>query len=412
MSSSTTPSSSASDGHVREWTVLLSWIVAGLCALVATSLSISQIRGHRKNWSAPKQQRKIISILWIVPIYAVNSWLSLRYIKASVYIDFFRDCYEAYVLHMFLSLMYTYLCAPDGNPTRMDTILTNMDEDHQTAHHLFPFKYFCQPWSVDRTFLKTCYRGTLQFMILKPTTTVIAVILEANGAYHEGSFSLKYGYIYISFIMNCSITWAAYVLLQFYLVFKKQLQPYSPVPKFLCIKAILFLSFWQAVVLAGFSQFQLIHDVGEYTAADVKTGINNLLLCVEMVLIALAHRLAFPYAQYKHQGMTGSNSSGVVSSNIKISSKEDDLGTSLLNDNFATTDLLRDFNDSGLSIVVPTGFKPSSKDAPLKKEEVNERKVDKSFNEIDEAHGEMGGNVTLPLATKEKNTGVDEGWRL
>ena len=212
--------------------------------------------------------------------------------------------------------------------------------------------------------------------------------------------------------MNCSITWAAYVLLQFYLVFKKQLQPYSPVPKFLCIKAILFLSFWQAVVLAGFSQFQLIHDVGEYTAADVKTGINNLLLCVEMVLIALAHRLAFPYAQYKHQGMTGSNSSGVVSSNIKISSKEDDLGTSLLNDNFATTDLLRDFNDSGLSIVVPTGFKPSSKDAPLKKEEVNERKVDKSFNEIDEEHGEMGGNVTLPLATKEKNTGVDEGWRL
>ena len=31
----------------------------------------------------------------------------------------------------------------------------------------------------------------------------------------------------------------------FYYVLKAPLQPYDPVPKFLCIKAVLFLSFWQ-----------------------------------------------------------------------------------------------------------------------------------------------------------------------
>ena len=378
---------------------LVSWIVAGFCAALATFLSISQIRAHHSRFSQPTQQRKIVAILWIVPIYAVNSWLSLRYVHASVYIDAFRDCYEAYVLHMFLSLMYTYLLSPDGNPNRMDDILDNMDEDHQTVHHVFPFNYLCHPWPVDAQFLQICYRGTLQFMILKPITTLVAVIMETQGIYHEGSFSFSYGYIYTAIVMNCSITWAAYVLLQFYLVFKLQLKPYSPVPKFLCIKAILFLSFWQAVVLAGFAQFELIHDIGEYTAADVKTGINNLLLCVEMVLIAVAHRYAFPYAQY---AVVPSSAGAAASETGSVRGGENQLGTSLLNDNFATTDLLRDVNNSGMSIVVPTGFTPSSKDVVLKegREEVEE------VEEVVEVAVEGGDRG------EEESGAKDGGWRL
>ena len=293
--------------------------------------------------------------------------------------------------------MHTYLT--NNDPTTMDTILANMDEHHQTVHHMFPFNCMCKPWPVDRVFLQICYRGTLQFMILKPVVTLLAVIMEYNGIFNEGSFSFKYGYIYTSIIMNFSITWAAYVLLQFYLVFKIQLKPYSPVPKFLCIKAILFLSFWQAVVLAGFAQFQLIHDVGEYTSADVKTGINNLLLCIEMVLIAVAHKSAFPYAQY-HRCGGGSSSS----------SKEDSLGTSLLNDNFATTDLLRDVNDSGMSIVVPTGFKPSAKDVVKHgRNQTNEE----TSKEKEDARDGVGVDSKMKASTSVREEKEDnEGWRM
>ena len=239
-----------------------------------------QIRGHLRSFAKPMLQRKIVGILWIVPIYAINSWISLRFMNISVYVDMLRDSYEAYVLHLFLSLMVSYLCHPDGNRERLDSVLAGLDDDHKVLPHMFPFTCVFKPWPVNREFLQICYRGTLQFCFLKPLTTLAAVIMELCGVYNEGSFHFDSGYIYVSFVMNCSITYAAYCLVQFYLAFKKELTPHGPVPKFLCIKAILFLSFWQSVVLAGLSKLNLIHEYGQYTAADVKTGINNLLLCL------------------------------------------------------------------------------------------------------------------------------------
>ena len=84
---------------------LLSWIFAGICSFLACVVSLRLINSHLASFTTPKIQRKIVGILWIVPIFAIDSWLSLRFIKASVYLDMFRDCYEAYVIHLFLSLM-------------------------------------------------------------------------------------------------------------------------------------------------------------------------------------------------------------------------------------------------------------------------------------------------------------------
>ena len=44
-------------------------------------------------------------ILWMVPIYAVNSWLALRFVNASIYLDTVRECYEAYVLYNFFAFL-------------------------------------------------------------------------------------------------------------------------------------------------------------------------------------------------------------------------------------------------------------------------------------------------------------------
>lgn len=53
------------------------------------------------------------------------------------------------------------------------------------------------------------------------------------------------GWLYLSFIVNLSVCYAFYCLGMFYYVLKTPLKPFDPVPKFLCIKAVLFLSFWQ-----------------------------------------------------------------------------------------------------------------------------------------------------------------------
>lgn len=56
-----------------------------------------QIYTHLRNYTVPKEQRYIIRILFIVPIYAFDSWLSLLLLGSHqyyVYFDSVRDCYE------------------------------------------------------------------------------------------------------------------------------------------------------------------------------------------------------------------------------------------------------------------------------------------------------------------------------
>lgn len=60
-------------------------------------LGTLQIYTHLRNYTIPKEQRYIIRILFIVPVYAFDSWLSLLLLGSHqyyVYFDSVRDCYE------------------------------------------------------------------------------------------------------------------------------------------------------------------------------------------------------------------------------------------------------------------------------------------------------------------------------
>lgn len=59
-----------------------------------------QIYMHLRYYSSPNEQRHIVRILFIVPIYAFDSWLSLLFFTNDqyyVYFDTVRDCYEGNV---------------------------------------------------------------------------------------------------------------------------------------------------------------------------------------------------------------------------------------------------------------------------------------------------------------------------
>ena len=57
-------------------------------------------------------RNSIIRILFMIPIYATVSWLSIRYYLHSVYLEVIRDCYEAFAIASFFTLLCHYI-APD-----------------------------------------------------------------------------------------------------------------------------------------------------------------------------------------------------------------------------------------------------------------------------------------------------------
>ena len=74
---------------------------------------------HLKNYTQPAHQRFIIRICFMVPIYAICSWLSLLHRPASLYLDTFRDCYESWVVYNFLNLCLAYVGGPGNVVNRM-----------------------------------------------------------------------------------------------------------------------------------------------------------------------------------------------------------------------------------------------------------------------------------------------------
>jgi bacteriorhodopsin len=84
------------------------WMSA-IFGVVAVALSFFLIFMHATHYLRPYEQRHIIRILFMVPIYATVSFLSFKYYNHSVYFEVLRDCYEAFAIASFFSLLCAYL---------------------------------------------------------------------------------------------------------------------------------------------------------------------------------------------------------------------------------------------------------------------------------------------------------------
>lgn len=271
--------------------------VSGFFVWTALLITCHQIYMHLRYYSSPKEQRHIVRILFIVPIYAFDSWLSLLFFTNDqyyVYFDTVRDCYEAFVIYNFLSLCYEYL----GGESAIMAEIRGKPIESSCIYGT------CCLWGKTYSigFLRFCKQATLQFCVVKPLMAMITVILQAFGKYRDGDFNVASGYLYVTIIYNISVSLSLYALFLFYFSTRDLLSPYRPMLKFLMVKSVIFLSFWQGMLLAILEKCGAIPkisspevSVGEGTVA---AGYQNFIICIEMFFAALALRHAFTYKVY------------------------------------------------------------------------------------------------------------------
>lgn len=295
--------------------------IAGAFTFVAILITCCQIYLHLRYYSCPNEQRWIVRILFIVPIYSFDSWLSLLFFsheQTYVYFNTVRDCYEAFVIYSFLSLCYEYL---GGESSIMSEI---RGKPIQSSCVYGTCCLVGKQYTIG--FLRFCKQATLQFCVVKPLMAVITLILQPFGLYKDGDFSPHSGYLYITIIYNISISLALYALFLFYFGTKDLLASYDPVLKFLTVKSVIFLSFWQGMLMAVLEKVGVISPLysEEGTMATsvgtVAAGYQNFIICIEMLFAAIALRFAFPYNLYAQEeavttGRTVSLQS--ISSNLK-----------------------------------------------------------------------------------------------
>lgn len=227
-----------------------------------------------------------------VPIYAGTSWASLVSTTAAAYVEPFRDVYEAFTIYTFLQLLINFI----GGERALIILMTG----RAPVSHPWPVNLVCSKIDISdpHTFL-AIKRGILQYTWVKPILSIATIIMKATGTYQEGYIGLTSGYFWSGIIYNVSITVSLYALAMFWVCMSTDLKPFRPMPKFLCIKGIIFASYWQGFFLSILVFLGAIpDDVPGYSPDNLASAIQDALICFEMPLFALAHWYAFSWHDY------------------------------------------------------------------------------------------------------------------
>eukprot|EP00045_Choanoeca_perplexa_P006893 m.60115 g.60115 ORF g.60115 m.60115 type:complete len:424 (-) comp13836_c0_seq5:535-1806(-) len=295
------------------------WAAAGVFALLSLVITCHQIYKHLYYWSKPEYQKWIVRILFMVPVYAFASWLSLKFFDSSVYFDAVRNCYEAFVIYSFLSLCFAYL----GGEAAVVHALTG--RFHKPK--VLTLTCCVKPFPYNITFLRLCKKCVLQFCFIKPATSLVTIILESYGLFSEGDLSPNRGFLYCAILYNFSIFLAMMSLLWFYQATSDLLAPHKPVLKFLIVKSVIFLAFWQGMGLSIVESLGYFENEDKAEPGELSAAYQNFFICVEMFFVAILHLKAFSVEPFKQDSdaLSRGHALGRVSSNLKSALSPRDL---------------------------------------------------------------------------------------
>ena len=105
-----------------------------------------------------------------------------------------------------------------------------------------------------------------------------------------------------------------YCLILFFKRLKPELSPHKPLGKLACIKGVVFFTFWyvclcvatkaaamkcqclrQGIGISFLVKLGAIKATLEWSTDEISGGLQDFLICIEMLLAAIAHRYFFSY---------------------------------------------------------------------------------------------------------------------
>lgn len=265
-------------------------VLATYCAAMCVVMTGLLMYLHLTAYTDPVQQRRILRILMMVPIYAIDSCLALWSYKWAPVIGLMRDCYESYVIYTFFNLLMGYMGGEDSAlAAKCGTVV----------HHLTPCCCLKGFILTRRTF-RTWKFLLAQYVVVKPFMSFLAILLLLMGEYDESSWSFKGSHIYCVLVVNTSVTLAFTCLVYFFVQYRELLKEHRPLGKFAAVKAVVFLSFWQSVLLGILVEVGVIKGSREglWSPDEVSTGVQDFLICIEMLGMCYAHHYVFPDTPY------------------------------------------------------------------------------------------------------------------
>lgn len=313
----------------QSWTILQMAITLTLLTGLITTFHMTT---HLRNYAQPIIQRKVLVILWMTPIYSVTSCVSLMVPSLDGYLMVMKDFYEAYVVYNFLAFLILVL----GRGERLAAV--QVLAQHAPQLHpptRFLRRYYDPPPELNdaakaNAVLTECQILCLQFVLIRPLTALMHLVLSLlQNNNNENNKELTWWQYLISpsfavtMLTNVSVFLAFRGLLKFYHACEHDLQWLQPFAKFMSIKGVVFLTFWQGLLISIVVHMQQANQDDSSSSSPITANnnnttvvstddnsndmspqehaaqIQNVLICLEMLLFSIAHWCVFPWEEWQ-----------------------------------------------------------------------------------------------------------------
>ncbi|KAG2037146.1 organic solute transporter Ostalpha-domain-containing protein [Suillus americanus] len=271
----------------------IGWAIAGGCAMLTVIISMISVWGHCRNYTKPSEQRQILRILYMPPVYAVISFFSYRYFRSYTYYSLIEAAYEAVTLSAFLLLLIEFVADTAAGHDATKAI-------ERKGKRRLPIPFCCWRYRPTKPyFMYTVKWSVLQYVIFRPAVSIAGIICQVyNVLCESGPYSIYFANVYLEAIDFASISVALYGLLLFYGLTKEELVGRRPMAKFLSIKLIVMFTFYQSFVFSAL-EGRVINATQYWTAANIADGLNALAICIEMVFFSVLMMWAYTCNEYK-----------------------------------------------------------------------------------------------------------------
>ena len=162
--------------------------IAGTFTLLSCLVTMFHMTAHLRQMNQPLIQRKILAILWMSPIYAVTSFLSLILPSGEPYLSIVKDFYEAYVIYQFLSFLIAVLGKGDRD-TAVKALARHTEylkAPYRCLHCLFHPPPEESNTAFASAVLLECQVLSMQFVFFRPLTAILMFVLESTTTSPDG----------------------------------------------------------------------------------------------------------------------------------------------------------------------------------------------------------------------------------
>ncbi|CAG9323690.1 unnamed protein product [Blepharisma stoltei] len=286
--------------------------VSGITLLIASFISLRHIWVNNKNPHYREAQKWLNVILLGPMLVGWPCWAIVIVGSAIGLLEVAADVMKALIVYVFVEYTIRMLgwqsdsTGSHYDPMKVDVAVSSVEKvkhkcpcfgsiSLETPKHVHSFL-----WRVKWAMIQ--YGLTF---LLSAVASCILLYGFSTDYLHYGSSDFQYGYVYINYAKIVTSIYAMYFMMMFMKVTKevKELKNLNMTPKFKVIEYAFMVTQIQPSIIGLAASYGLIADTTDDDSVKYVTiYTSNLLLCVEMIILAFVNWVVFPISDYKGHG--------------------------------------------------------------------------------------------------------------